>query len=411
MSEASAQRTITDEVAYARDLIARIIDACPRRMPTSDDERRAQELVAETYGALGAQVRTQEFRFNANIYANLALHFGLGFTGAAVGAVSPLAGAGLCALAGTSYLLDTTRRAFVLRRLFPWGTSRNVVATLPAQGEPRLRVVFVSHVDAAFTGVLFQPDFVRRFGAKPGPLYKSLRVATGSLFALAALGLVQAAVGRSLPLDLARAALAIPSLLATLLNLDVVLRNTIVPGANDNLSGVAGGGLLLDRLRHTKPADVEVVVVATGSEEASLGGADALARAMDGVWSRENTVIVGIDGLTNGELRYFLEGEVVPVPLDPRLRALLDRVSASEDRFRHVVGHDIPVGGTDAIPFAVRGWPAVTIGCLDPALGMPRGYHTPADNVENLEAEAIPLAVDYAEAVFRAVCDADDFRR
>ena len=111
----------------------------------------------------------------------------------------------------------------------------------------------------------------------------------------------------------------------------------------------------------------------------------------------------GHDGLTNGELRWFEEGEIFPIGLDGELVETLKGVSASDARFAHVRGFDIPVGGTDAIPFLVRGWRGVTLGCLDPSLGMPRGYHTPADNLENLEADGIPVTLDYVELFVQAL--------
>ena len=70
-----------DESTWARRVIERIIDECPRRQPTSDDERRAQELIAEHYEALGLETSWHHFRFNDNLYANLALHAGVALAG------------------------------------------------------------------------------------------------------------------------------------------------------------------------------------------------------------------------------------------------------------------------------------------------------------------------------------------
>ena len=390
-----------DEASWAKDFITRIVDACPRRMATSEDERRAHGLIRASMTALGLTTETHAFQFNTSLYANLALHFGAGTIGSLVAGRSPALGLALHALSAGSYALDSSRRAFLLRRLFPFRDSQNVLGTLPARGKPRLRIVFLAHADAAFTGLVFQPALTRF--AKPGPLHKSLRVATGALAGLAAVDVAQLVFGRSRALSLLRGVLSVPPLLATLLNLDVVVRDQIVPGAMDDLSGVAGMLLLARRLRARKPDDVELVFVATGCEEAGMGGAQALARDFRDKWDPATTVVLGLDGFANGELRWFTEGEVFPVPLASWLSELMGGVAASDPRFAEVRGFEIPVGATDATPFAVAGWPAVTLGCVDPTRGTPRHYHLPSDSPENLETEKIPMCVDFAERVVDAV--------
>jgi Zn-dependent M28 family amino/carboxypeptidase len=263
--------------------------------------------------------------------------------------------------------------------------------------------VFLAHVDAAYTGIMFNPAIAKRVASKPGsPLYKSLRVVTGATAALAAVDLLQLFFGKSWPLRIARFGLTIPAAIAFFANLDVVLRNHTVPGAMDDLSGVAGILLLARRLRARELEDVEVVFVGTGCEESGLGGAQRLFEKMSADWDRERTVVIGLDGLANGELRYFLEGEIFPVKLQPWLESTLQGV-ASDPRFAELKGFDIPVGATDALPFATAGYPAVTLGCVDPQRGMPREYHLPSDTPENLEVEKIPFCVDVAERLFDAV--------
>lgn len=402
----SIQQTTFDEVAWARGFVSRMVAECPTRTSTGEDERRAHALIAAELEALGLETETKPFRWNKDLYATLALHFGLGTLGSLVAGRAPVVGLALHALTAASYAADSARKAFLLRRLFPFRPSQNVLGTLRAKREPRLRVVFLAHVDAAYTGLVFQPEFVARMGSKPGTaMYKSLRVATGALAGLAAIDALQLWFGKSRALRLARLGLTIPPLVAFLLNLDVVIRNRTVPGAMDDLSGVAGILLLARRLRERAPEDVEIVFVGTGCEESGLGGAESLCEQMGNTWSRDRTVVIGLDGLANGELRYFQEGEIFPVPLAPWLRDAIVDVAASDPRFAEVKGFEIPVGGTDAVPFASKGYAAVTLGCVDPSRGMPREYHLPSDTPENLEVEKIPLCVDFAERLFEAIVE------
>ena len=399
-----ARPSSEEEARWAQDFVARIVAAAPRRMATSDDERHAHELIRAEMASLGLATEVRPFRWNRSLYANLALHFGLGVVGSVVAARAPALGLALHAASAISFAADSSRAAFLLRRLFPFGDSQNVLGVRPARGAPRLRVVFLAHADAAFTGLLFQPEFVKRVAGKPSsPLYKSLRVSTLALAGLAVLDGIQLVRGRSTALSAARAVLTIPPLLAAGLNLDVVVRDQIVPGAADDLSGVAGLLLLARRLEGRLPDDVEVVFVATGCEESGLGGAQALVADMRSRWDPGNTVIVGLDSLANGDLCYYTEGELVPAPLAPWLKETLDAVAASDPALASVRAFEIPVGGTDAIPFAMAGYPAVTLGRVDLSTGIPRHYHVPTDTPENMEADQIPPSVDFAERLLHAL--------
>ncbi len=400
----SIQPQTFDETGWARALIARIVAECPKRTATGEDERRAHGIVRDEMEALGLETSVKPFTWNKSIYANLALHFGTATLGSLLAGKRPALGLALHALSAASYAADSARAAFVMRRLFPFRASQNVLGVLRAKKAPRLRVVFLAHVDAAYTGLVFRPELVKRLHSKPGTfMYKSLRVATGATAALAVVDVLQLVFGKSWPLRIARLGLSVPALVAFLFNLDVVLRNHTVPGAMDDLSGVAGILLLARRLRARELEDVEVVFVGTGCEESGLGGAERLCEQMRAEWSRDRTVIIGLDGLANGELRYFVEGEIFPLPVQPWLAEAIEGVAASDPRFAEVRAFEIPVGGTDAVPFATAGYPAVTLGCVDPHHGMPREYHLPSDTPENLEVEKIPFCVDVAERVFDAV--------
>ena len=109
--------------------------------------------------------------------------------------------------------------------------------------------------------------------------------------------------------------------------------------------------------------------------------------------------MIGLDGLANGDLCWFLEGEIFDVPLAPELESALEHTVSTRASFSEVAAFPIPVGGTDAIPFALAGWPAVTLGCVDRTMNMPRHYHHPTDTPENLEAEKIPFCVDFAQTL------------
>ena len=392
-----------DQKEYVGELISRIVRECPRRQPTSEDERRSQVIMKEEFENLGICTEFQDFEFNDNLYANIALHFGLGTLGTMVSGVFPLGGLALHGLASGSYWADSTRKAYILRRLLGFKPSQNLLATMPAEGPPDLRIVFLAHADAAFTGLLFDPEMVKRFSGEPpkglGFIKRSMSLATRTQAALAGFDTLRIFLGPlTWPLRPLEYVLTIPAMIALGLNLQVVLKNEIVPGANDNLSGVAALPILAQRLGPAKPANVEYVFGITGCEEASLGGGDALAKAMDGVWDKDKTVIIGLDGLSNGDLNFAeVEGEVVKTPIPQWLGDVARQTAASDKKFEEVKGFEIPVGGTDIAAFLAQGWQGVSMICVDPQIGAPRNYHTSEDTPENLDYDKLMFSIEFTE--------------
>lgn len=394
------QEQIPEEQEFVRSLIERIAEDCPRRQAGSADEQRAQELVRRELEPLGLATELVPFACNDSLYEVLALHFGLGAVGSLLGRRAPLLAALLHLSAAGSYWADSTRRAYLLRRLLPQVRSQNLLAVLPARGEPRLRIVVPAHVDAAFTGLFFRLAAVLGLGRarRPGPrrlVERPLALATYAELGLGVLALARALGASRVRSRLLEGALALPGLTAFLSTLEIAVRNEVVPGANDDLSGVAGAVLLGRRLAASRPDGVEIVLAITGAEEAGAAGAEALARA--GRWPCESTVVVGLDGLCGGELCYFEEGELAPTPVPAWLREVLLDATRSDPRFAGVGPYHIPVGFTDVYVFRRCGYDGVCLGCVEPGLGAPRHYHMPSDTPDRLDFAALVRAVDFAE--------------
>ncbi|MBF0225540.1 MAG: M28 family peptidase [Desulfobacterales bacterium] len=391
------------EIDVIKTLIEKIIQECPRRQSASKDERKAQLIMKDVFERLGLNTHEESFLFSDNLYANMTLHFGVGTLGTIVSCISPFLGFMLHMSAGISYYAESTRQAYLLRRLFPFKPSQNLMAEIPAKDSQKLRIVFLAHADAAFTGLLFQPFMIKSFSGNLPPklrfLKRSMALTTYSLFALAGFDILRMALGPlTWPLRPIEYILTIPTFLAFVLNFEVIMRNKVVPGANDDLSGVAALAILAKRFMEKKYDNVEFIFGVTGCEEASLGGGDALAKVKQGVWDKEKTVVIGLDGISGGTLRYFeVEGEVVPTPIPNWLKDVADETSSSEDRFKEVTGFEVPVGGSDIAAFLARGYDGVCLGCVNPKIGAPDYYHTVNDSPENLDYEKILFSVDFIE--------------
>ncbi len=410
MKKEDAITPIKEEQTYVKDLIERIVLECPQRRPTSQDERRCSSILKKELERLDLEVDLEEFRFNENLYANVALHFGLGSLGTAISGVAPYLAFVLHMLAGLSYWADSTRKGYVLRRLFPFRLSQNVIAKLPAEGgkEPALRVVIIGHADAGLTGLMYNPRVVKLLtgGKLPGILSfmeRPLATATRTQFVLAALDLARLALGPAgLALRPLEHLINIPGFLSFVMSAEVALRNEVVPGANDNLSGAAALPVLASRLSGSKHPDVELIFVLSGSEEASLGGADALAKARTSAWRRDRTVIIGLDSLANGELRYLrTEGEVVETPAPQWLIQVVE--DAARSRKVEISPFDVPVGGSDVAAFLAHGYDGICLAAIDAELECPRHNHLPSDTPENLDLGQLIRSIDVAEEVVHGV--------
>jgi hypothetical protein len=377
----------------------------PGRVTGSALEKQAQEKLGAELESLGFKLEWRAHTWTRSIYSGLMVQFGLGVVGTVVTlAGQPLIGAALAWLAAISYFLESMRWALLVRGLFPKVHSQNLLATLPAKKTMRRRLVTIAHADAAFTGLLFNPTLLT-YATKPPPhalrwLGKQLGVGTvsmavtGTLSLLAGLGVWGAPVWLFVVVGL-------PATVTFLLNLDVTIRNVIVPGAADNLSGCTGSVELAHRLVGTLPDDVELVVVISGSEEAGTGGAVRLAQQLEksGQWKKEETFIVGLDTLCAGTLRYLEEGEMWAIAVPPKMLAALETTNAESEL--KATKYVIPSGASDSLPFLVRGWDTVCLSCIDPVIGAPRNYHSPSDTWKNIDERELESSIDYAEKFLR----------
>ena len=257
--------------------------AAIERGSASPGERRSAEWLAQRLREQGAHdVRLESFRYQHTFAHAQALHFAAGLL-AALGGRRVAAAAALA-----SFEVDYSGRFQWLRRLLPAGTGTNVVGRLPAPGTPTHTVVLVAHHDAARTGLMWDTRLTAlgdRAAARTGRR-ASLALLPEAAFVAAALGL------RRLPAAVLGAALA--------LALDQA-RSPVVPGANDNASGVAGVLELVGRLARERPSGLEVIALFPGCEESGMGGMAAWIDAQGEALDPERTLVLGLDTIGSGE--------------------------------------------------------------------------------------------------------------
>ncbi|MFN2526451.1 MAG: M28 family peptidase [Actinomycetota bacterium] len=308
---------------------------------------------------------------------------------------------GLAALAAAVGIIDEAqngprlfRRAIRRRR-----TTVNVVARTGDPGATRTLVVLAHH-DAPQTGLIFNQR-LEKAAYELAPEYIS-RIKTGipqwwGLLAGPLFTVMSAVTGRK-----ARAGLLLSTLATTFLA--DIWRSPTVPGANDNLSGVASLVALAEMIEDRPPAGLRVLLVSCGSEETLQDGIRAFMERHRGELDRGNTWVLNLDTVGSPHL-VLLEGEG-PVWMedytDPSFRDMIARaaIEVEVDLERDIRTR----ASTDAIIPSRRSYPTATLLSIEP-WRLPANYHLLSDTPANVNYETVVNAVRIAYAVARRLSE------
>src|SRR2546430_1752936 len=178
-------------------------------------------------------------------------------------------------------------------------------------------------------------------------------------------------------------------------------RRPAVPGANDNLTGVAALVALAAAFRENPPPGLRILLVSAGAEEALQEGIRAFAGRYFARLPKRGTWFVNLDTLGSGRL-VLLEGEgPVRMPdYDAGLQDLVARCARAEGvpplrglRSRNSTDGAVPQG---------YGYPTTTIGSVDSRKLIPH-YHLDSDLPEQVDYRSVRYAVRLVEAVARTL--------
>jgi hypothetical protein len=370
------------------------------RPSASDGERRAAEWIREQFDGSEADARIEEEPAHGTYWIPLGLMtVAAGLAGLAAarggrGARAVAAAFGAAAAAGVAD--DVSGGPHVFRRLLPRRTTYNVVAETGDRDAERT-LVFVAHHDAAHGGLVFAPqlttvpadafpDWFER--QETSPQVMLLVVAGPALVALGALGRLGWLLRTGTFLSLGSAAAFA----------DIAAR-PVVPGANDNLSGVAVVLELARALRERPVRGVRVLLVSTGSEESFMEGMRGFARRHFPSLPPETTEIVCLDSVGSPEL-ILIEGEGMLRMRDytPELR---DRIAAVAARTGVHLRRRLRLGlATDGLIALKAGYRSAALGSVT-KYKLPLNYHSPRDTADALHYETVRDAAVLCEALVR----------
>jgi hypothetical protein len=401
-ASSSAEPMISDRVArpdpdWLRELVEEL--ELIERPSASEGERRAAEWVLERLRELGAEARIEAEPAHGTYWWPLGIGAALGALGGLLGLRGRrLLGTLLGAAGAAGIAADFPPGKRPLRRLLPRRTAYNVVCEL-GPGDAERTVVVVAHHDAAHSGLVFHPalpriadrlGMIERTNTSPplmapvfgGPAIAALGALTGRRL-LSRLGLV----------------LGIGSVAAMV---DIGLRR-VVPGANDNGSGVVTLLALARRLLEEPPEGARVILVSAGAEESFSEGIKAFGERHFDELPRESTFFISVDQVGSGHLLVLRgEGFLKMNEYPRRALELFDDLAEELDiwlfpalRLRN---------GTDGLEPLAAGYETVSLcGCND--LKQPGNYHWPNDVAEHVEFDAIADAARLSEAAIRRLGD------
>jgi Peptidase family M28 len=376
-----------------RQLIERVVRelAAHERPSASDGERRAAERLADELRQAGCRaVRVEEERAHGGYWWPLGV-LNAGALLAALRGRLPAALAGAFAAAAVHDDVSGGRLWF-RRRTLPHRPTWNVVAET---GDPEAErtVVFVSHHDAAHSGLVFHPALPRLAMERLPRLHEKADQSVPILYGVF-LGPLLLALWGLTGRRLLKAVGAFFAAGATAAMADIGARG-VVPGANDNLSAVGVIVALAHALREQPPEGVRVILLSTGSEESFMEGMQGFGRRHFTALPRATTEFVCLECVGSPQL-CVVEGEGMlrMRDYDEGSRETLAAAGAAAGvELRRGLR---TVAATDGLISLRAGYRTCTLGGVDETK-FPSNYHWPTDTPDNLYWESIESAV--------AVCD------
>jgi hypothetical protein len=363
------------------------------RWAGTDAERRAAQHLTARLEEMGREADVESVDTWPGWPVAYAVHALLAVVGSVVSVQSAVVGLVLVLAAVVLTFGDATGLFLTTRRLLGRRSSQNVISR--EGGDKPGTLVLVAHYDAGRGGIAFG----RALEERRAVLSKLLRRTIGPLDPLF-WSMVAVLVCTFLRLPglegfLITALQFIPTvvlILALPLLVDVALSG-VVPGANDNASGVAAALRLAERYGGSLER-FDVWVLLTGAEEALADGMRGFLRRHRKDLGRERTVFLNLDEVGAGTVRYTRrEGLLIPVRSHRQLVEICDQIAEDdregEDTFaarslssRHT---------SDGYATRSAGYPAITVSCRN-ALDYTPEHHQPSDLPGRVDDDALERA-------------------
>jgi len=367
------------------------------RETASDGERAAANWLLERLASEGASdARIEEHRGHQTFWWPLGLAAAGGvFAGVRAIRGRSLGAAALAAAAAWAAADELPPRRRRLRAALPRSTATNVIASLgPARA--RRTLVLVAHHDAAHSGLVFGPAIPTAI-ERVAPWFFEVADTSPPLVWPAVIGPALAAAGAATGgRGLGRAgALLSAAFAAAIAN---IAASPVVPGANDNGTGVVVLIALARALARCPTESVMVMLVST-AEEGLCEGMRAFADRHFDELPTSDTFFLAIDTVGSPHLLVLRgEGMLGMCEYPARSLQLLDRLG---DELGIWLFPNLRLrNATDGIYPLAAGYQCGSL-CSCTPLKQPANYHWPTDRPENVDYGTLGDAIRLVEALVR----------
>lgn len=387
-------------VDYSFDSIKYICEEIGPRESGMPNERKAQEWLKSELlnNGWADEAEIEDFTVSRHglvgftkivsvlLVLGAALQFVAYFVGGVAATVCHALTVALAALSLLTTVLEFLMYKPFIDPLLPKTRSGNVYARYKSAGETKRRIIFSGHCDSAYEWTLMK--------IKPAFMIAVIVFCVVGL--LVSVALVAADLGRGVtPVwSLAVTSVFIP--FYVLLFFFCTFK-VVVPGANDNLTGVLASVSVLKCLKESgiRFEHTEVDVVLTGSEEAGLRGAFAWAKKhRDEILNSDvETVFIGLETLRDWDyLNIYNRDLTGTIAHDAGAVKLLDKASAACGRpLKHF---SVFFGASDAAAITKSGLRATCLAGMDPTPA--DYYHNVKDTADNMDRKTYSLGLDIA---------------
>lgn len=381
------------------------------RLPGSEEERRAQAFIQEKMKESGAEsIDVHQYSVHSAFFRWWpVVSIILFYISLFCYNVFPL----LSMIAGAIALLNVLFKLFsyeFLDVLFKNKTSTNVIGKLPTRTSiaPKRVLIIGGHADSNYEypigsrfGTKLIPLLIPVFATMAvGVLVSMIKFFTAWIDANFLFGIgPNAWLAFTAPdwLDIIYFVVLAMLPYASWIGFDMISSNP-VPGANDNLSGIAVILLLLKHFANSdeRPSNIELWFVSFGCEEGGMKGSKYMARKLrdaidDGQMGASSAWVVNFDSIAS-------KGPMLVATKEPMYRCTyLPEVYTQIAASAKAAGVDVVVkslaAGTDSSPFGRLGIPATGIVGIGEGYS-PANWHSLDDTPDNIDETGIEHCVN-----------------
>lgn len=378
---------------YMYNLIDKVMKEIGPRESCSEEEKALGRLFAEEIGPVCEKVETESFACSPTAFLGFFPYMVLMYlAGVALYFFLPAVSVALAFIAVTVLFFEVVRYKELIDPLYPRREGENVAGFVKPRGEVKRRVYLSAHLDSAYEFKIW--FWFKNFSA---PLMGAGFLAAVLLFSFSLARTIAEPVG----MPRATAFMILGYILIALAPVVILFAffhtDDVVPGAHDNMSGIAVMAGLARHLENAGetgefyPENTEVVLLGLSSEEAGLRGAKRYAARHLEECKDIPTCAIFLEMICDERHFTIIRKEIWPGgKMDPYLVGLA-RESAEENGFDARVSV-VPLGASDASAFALAGIPAVTITLSDTTRLTPH-YHTRYDTIEHIRPRSLAVAL------------------